>query len=386
MILGDVICYDVIGDFMFRKNKFHNNEELLQEKEEYVSETTEENVPQTVEEYDDVEDEEYYDEQSDYDYIRERILYFVRKFVNVKIIATVLVVLIFVQSLTAIILSGVVLRSGSFVESEKSHKIIRKTLSTEEQLQWITLKAGDKYIENTDGEKLHAMELKNYSTSHSYIIMCHPFTAGAKDLAAHAYHFYDLGFNVLLPDAGGCGERKEKNVNMGWYDRHEILLWVDEIIKSDKEAKIFLFGLGMGGSTVLMASSLDLPENVKGIISDSAYSDVHELFKANIKELYSVPSFPVVNIASLYVDLTQGWSFKEASALEQVKNAKVPVLFIHGGDDNVVPVSQSNDLYEACGAKGSDHLLISGASHCKSLEANEEKYWLNVDSFILDNI
>lgn len=363
---------------MIEENKALNNAELETE-EEYSAEEIEQNPDSDA-------DDEYYDEQSDFYFIRERILTVVKKLLNVKIIAVVLAVIVFAQGITGIILSGSVLRSGSFAASEKSGKIIRKTLSNDAQIQWLLSKSNDKYTENEEGSKLHAVELKNYSTSHSYIIMCHPFTAGVKDMAAHAYHFYDLGFNVWLPDAGGCGESEEKTVNMGWLDRHNILLWINEIIKEDKEAKIFLFGLGMGGTTVLMASSLELPENVRAIISDSAYSDVHELFKANIKELYNVPSFPVVNIASLYVNITQGWSFKEASALEQVKNAKVPVLFIHGGDDNVVPVSQSNDLYEACAARGSDHLLISGASHCKARETNEEKYWMNVDSFILDNI
>ena len=202
----------------------------------------------------------------------------------------------------------------------------------------------------------------------------------------YAYHFYDLGFNVILPDARGYGESEYKKLNMGWLDRHDVLLWAEEIVKTDSKANIFLFGVGMGGSTVLMASSLELPDNVKGIISDSAYADVQEAFKENIKDIYGVPSFPVVNIASLYVKLTEGWSFKEADALEQVKNSKVPILFIHGGEDEVVPVSQSNDLYEVCSAKGSDHLLISGATHAKTLETNTEKYWSNIDLFILDNI
>ncbi len=351
--------------------ELQNNEEI-QENEEYTGETESEEV--------------YEDEQEEYVYSEPRIITILKRILNKKVIAVVIAVVILLQALTSVILANSVLSSGKFSDSDKSENIIRKSLSEQKYIDWLTSISTDKYIENSEGSKLHAAELKNYETSHSYIILCHPMTAQAKDLAVYAYHFYDLGFNVMLPDARGCGESEYKKLDMGWYDRHDVLLWVDEIIKSDKDARIFLFGLGMGGSTVLMASSLDLPANVKGIISDSAYADVHELFKENIKNIYGVSSFPVVNMASLYVKLTQGWSFKEADAIEQVKNAKVPVLFIHGGDDNIVPVSHSNDLYEACSAKGSDHLLISGASHAKARETNEEKYWLNVDLFILDNI
>lgn len=356
---------------MSENTELRNNEEI-QETEEYTDETQDEEV--------------YEDEQEEYVYIEPRVITILKRILNKKVIAVVIAVVILLQALTSVILSNSVLSSGKFADSEKSENVIRKELSEQKYVDWLTNKATDKYIQNSEGSKLHAVEIKNYDTSHSYIILCHPMTAEAKDMAVYAYHFYDLGFNVMLPDARGCGESEYENIDMGWSSRYDVLLWIDEIIKTDKDAKIFLFGVGMGGSTVLMASSLDLPANVKGIISDSAYKNVHELFKENIKNIYGVGSFPIVNMASLYVKLTQGWSFKEADALEQVKNAKVPVLFIHGGDDNIVPVSHSNDLYEACSAKGSDHLLISGASHAKAVDTNEEKYWLNVDMFILDNI
>ena len=158
------------------------------------------------------------------------------------------------------------------------------------------------------------------------------------------------------------------------------------IVKKDDKAKIFLFGVGMGGSTVLMASELNLPDNVKAIISDSAYSDVKALFKENIKDFYPVPSFPAVEIASLYVKATEGWSFGDADVVESVKKSQVPVLIIHGAEDTIVPVDQSNDLYEACPVKGSDHLLIRGAMHAQTQNFKSEKYWQGVDEFILKNL
>ena len=347
-----------------------------------MSENTElQNAEQTED-----NEEVFEDEQEEYVYTESKVVTLLKRIFNKKVIAVGIAVVVLIQVLTSVIVSGLVLDADKFIKSEKSEKIIYGELSDKSYVEWLSGKATHKYIENSEKSKLHALELKNYDTSHSYIIVCHPMTFNAEDMAVYAYHFYDLGFNVILPDARGYGESEYKKLNMGWLDRHDMLLWAEEIVKTDSEANIFLFGVGMGGSTVLMASSLELPANVKGIISDSAYADVHGAFKENIKDIYGVPPFPVVNMASLYVKLTEGWSFKEADAIEQVKNSKVPILFIHGGEDEVVPVSQSNDLYESCSAKGSDHLLISGALHAKTLETNAEKYWSNVDLFILDNI
>ena len=319
-----------------------------------MSENTElQNAEQTED-----NEEVFEDEQEEYVYTESKVVTLLKRIFNKKVIAVGIAVVVLIQVLTSVIVSGLVLDADKFIKSEKSEKIIYGELSDKSYVEWLSGKA----------------------------TVCHPMTFNAEDMAVYAYHFYDLGFNVILPDARGYGESEYKKLNMGWLDRHDILLWAEEIVKTDSKANIFLFGVGMGGSTVLMASSLELPANVKGIISDSAYADVHGAFKENIKDIYGVPPFPVVNMASLYVKLTEGWSFKEADAIEQVKNSKVPILFIHGGEDEVVPVSQSNDLYESCSAKGSDHLLISGALHAKTLETNAEKYWSNVDLFILDNI
>ena len=355
--------------------------------DENIELRTEENVDDNKDVTEKTETEENLDhEQDEYDYEESRVVVFLKRIFNIKVLAVLVAVVLLVQAFTGVILAEIVLNPDGFLNSEKSGDVLTNNLSNQSQIDWLTVKSIQKSIKNEDDAEIHALELKNYDTCHSYIILCHPMTSDAKDMAVYAYHFFDLGFNVLIPEARGYGESEYKKINMGWLDRYDVLLWVDEIIKNDSNASVFLFGVGMGGSTVLMASSLDLPKNVKGIISDSAYSDVHSAFKANIKNIYAIPSFPVVNMASLYVQLTQGWSFKENSALEQVKNAKVPVLFIHGSDDEVIPVSQSNDMYEACSAKGSDHLLISGASHAQTLSKNSEKYWLNVDLFILDNI
>lgn len=320
------------------------------------------------------------------EYAESRVSAVLKRVLNKKVIALVVAVIVFLQAVTGAVLSGIVLNADKFAVSEKADLVFKGELSEKTHIEWFKSKATDKYAENSEKRKLHAFELKNYDTSHSYVIMCHPMTATAEDMAVYAYHFYDFGFNVILPEAGGYGESEYKKINMGWFDRYDIVSWAQKIVDEDEKASIFLFGAGMGGSTVLMASSLDLPANVKGIISDSGYSDVGKAFKENIKDVYGLPAFPVVNFASLYVKIFEGWSFGEADALEQVKNSKVPVLIIHGGEDEVIPVSQSNDLFEASPVKKSDHLLISGATHLQTLKTNPEKYWMNVDSFILNNI
>ncbi len=337
---------------------------------------------QNVEETEDMYDEEYY-EESKVKTVFKKIFSVV---FNKKVIAVLLVLIIVSQVVTGIVLGNIILNPEGFIASSKAEDIIRFPLSEPGYVKWLESKAEKIAMKNSDGKNLSGLSLSGNTTSHSYIIICHPLTSNSLDMALYAYHFYDLGFNVLLPDSRGYGDSEYNKISFGYSEKNDILDWVNGIVKKDEKAKIFLFGVGMGGSTVLMASELKLPENVKGIISDSAYSDVKALFKENVKEFYPVPSFPAVEIASLYVKATQGWSFADANAVESVEKSQVPILIIHGGEDSIVPVDQSNDLYEACPVKGSDHLLIRGAMHAQTQAFQSEKYWKGVDEFILLNL
>ncbi|MBO5066466.1 MAG: alpha/beta hydrolase [Clostridia bacterium] len=327
-------------------------------------------------------DGEYYEESKVKTALR-KIVSFV---FNKKMIAMLLVLIVVSQVITGVVLGNVVTDPDTFVEPSKAEKIIRFPLSEPAYVKWLESNAEKIAMKNSDGKNLSGLSLSENTTSHSYIIICHPLTSNSLDMALYAHHFCDLGFNVIIPDSRGYGDSEYSRISFGYFEKNDILDWVNGIIKKDVKAKIFLFGVGMGGSTVLMASGLDLPENVKGIISDSAYSDVKSLFKENVKKFYPVPAFPAVEVASLYVKATQGWSFSDADAVKSVENSEVPVLIIHGGEDTIVPVDQSNDLYEACPVKGSDHLLVRGAMHAQTQTFQNEKYWKSVDEFVLVNL
>lgn len=86
--------------------------------------------------------------------------------------------------------------------------------------------------------------------------------------------------------------------------------------------------------------------NVKAIIADCGYTSEWDEFKCEANALH-IPWFPVLNAASVMSKLRDGYDFKQASALEKVKQSRIPTLFIHGSDDELVPYSMLDKLYSA---------------------------------------
>ena len=95
----------------------------------------------------------------------------------------------------------------------------------------------------------------------------------------------------------------------------------------------------------------------------------------------NTPSFPIVNFTNLITILRAGYSLKDASAINQVKKSKTPILFIHGNSDKIVPCSMMDELYDAATCD-KEKLLIEDGEHAGSDLANYNTYWSTVKNFL----
>lgn len=238
----------------------------------------------------------------------------------------------------------------------------------------------DVFINSFDNLKLHGYIIKT-ENSDKWAITVHGYTNKAESMSAMAYKYHSLGYNILMPDLRGHGKSEGSYVGMGWHDRLDILKWIDLIIKENKDAKILLHGISMGAGTVMMVSGEELPENVKVIIEDCGYTSAKEQLAYNLKTMFKLPSFPILNFCSLITKIKDNYFISEASAIKQLQKAKVPILFIHGDKDKFVPFYMLDKLYNACSSK-KDKLIIKDVGHAKSESLKSDLYWNKVEDFI----
>ena len=217
---------------------------------------------------------------------------------------------------------------------------------------------------------------------HKYAILFHGYTGAAWQMAPYAKMFYDMGYDVLTPDARAHGESEGTYIGMGWLERPDVLGWINSVTGPDPEAEIVLLGVSMGGATVMMAAGEDLPDNVKCIVEDCGYSSVWDEFRLQLKNVFGLPSFPLLNAASLASKIRAGYSFKEASSVRQLQKATVPMLFIHGDADTFVPFSMLDVVYEACASAEKEKLVIHDAAHGAAADTDPELYWDTVTAFV----
>lgn len=183
-----------------------------------------------------------------------------------------------------------------------------------------------------DGLKLRAYWLPAPGGSARTAILAHGYSGEAKQMAGFArFYAEQLGWNVLLPDARGHGRSGGGYIGFGWPERKDYLGWIDwALARTGSDAEIVLHGISMGGATVCMTAGEALPPQVKAIVADCPYTSVKDELTFQLKRMYKLPPFPFLPLTSALTKLLAGYSFGEASALKQVRQAKVPMLFIHG--------------------------------------------------------
>lgn len=247
--------------------------------------------------------------------------------------------------------------------------------------KWLEEKSNysDKYIESYDKLQLHSYVVSQ--NSNKWAIVVHGYGGSGKLMSDKSKYFYDMGYNVLIPDLRGHGKSEGDYIGMGWKDRLDIISWINFIIKENPNAEIVLHGTSMGAATVLMTSGENLPSNVKAIVADCAYTSAWDEFSYQLETYLKVPSYYILNVTNMVTKLKAGYSLKEASALECVKKATVPILYIHGDKDKFVPYSMMDKLYDATSSP-KEKLTIDGGEHANSDLVSPFLYWLTVEDFL----
>lgn len=162
------------------------------------------------------------------------------------------------------------------------------------------------------------------------------------DFSGGAKLSLSMGHNLLLVDQRAHGRSQGSTISFGIKERQDLLCWVEYAVERfGKDVKILLHGISMGAATVLMASELPLPDNVKGILADCPYASPMDII-LHVGRNHPIPPWLMKPFVILGAKIFGGFDVRETDAYRAVKNAKVPILILHGESDTFVPCEMSN--------------------------------------------
>ena len=208
-----------------------------------------------------------------------------------------------------------------------------------------------------NGEKVHAWWAPQSDRNAPVLLYLHGARWNLTGSVTRIPRWNRMGFSVLAIDYRGFGKSAfanggsptEKTAN-----EDAEAAWT-YLVSRSPAAKRYIFGHSLGSS---MATHLALKQkDANGLILEGAFTSIPDMIKET-----KWGFLPVGFLVSQRFDI-----------LDRIDDVSIPILFVHGTEDNIVPVVLSERLYAA--AKAPKRLLrIEGGSHHNLTASHFDEY------------
>lgn len=207
----------------------------------------------------------------------------------------------------------------------------------------------DKYYENLKPSKIIINSADGYNLA-GYLVKCknpigsiilsHGISCNHATMLWHVEFFKRKNYDVLLIDQRGYGNSSSTISTYGFKETNDIVLWI-KYLRNLNYNTVGIFGHSMGASTALLTCNESIKPDF--IISESAYSNLHELVQFQLRSK-KIPPYVFVSMVSIVCKLFNGFMLSDIDVLKAIENTKVPILFIHGNKDGLIPNYMSDNM------------------------------------------
>lgn len=274
---------------------------------------------------------------------------------------------------------------GTKRDFPKSFRPKRKKISEKHELIAKMRTAGKKFIDSqpyetavitsNDGLKLYGHIIMPFGEVKRTLVMVHGWRRGWDDtFGIFAPFLLENNTRLLIIEQRSQGESEGDHIGLGLLEKDDVIKWTQFADRLGRGAcPIYLFGISMGASAVLLASGEPLPSNVCGIISDCGFTSPKDIAQYMIKKDFHLWPHPLISIINKKCAADLGIDMSAFSTLKALEKNKLPILFIHGKSDKFVPTSMTIMNYNACKAP-KELFLVEDAAHCQSYFMAKHEY------------
>ena len=242
-------------------------------------------------------------------------------------------------------------------------------------------------ITSEDGLRLCArlISAPKDMTPKGVIIAFHGYRSfGARDFCFQIPMLHKAGYHIMLIDQRTHGESEGKYICYGVKEHKDALLWLKKAREIYGEnIPMALFGLSMGGATVLMASGeIDNDDaQIKCIIADCPFYDSYNIIKHVLWKFHKLYPVPMIYFINFWSRFLADFNMRSPSCAEKAKDSNLPILILHGKEDVFVPTECSTKLAEELGERAR-LVLFDNAKHAESIYYGKELYETEVLGFL----
>ncbi len=194
------------------------------------------------------------------------------------------------------------------------------------------------WIESDDGVMLYGWYCRAKRPIAS-ALYCHGNTGNLSNTAHVMPHLLDSGINILLFDYRGYGRSSGRPTMHGVIADAIAAAHYHEKIRP-KHLPSILYGYSLGGA---VAAQLIRHHPFDGLILQSTFTTLPDITRV------AFPRWPLHLFSGRLFD-----------TLSIIRNLRIPLLIIHGKEDELCPCWMADALYNACGSEKQIQLVDGG--------------------------
>jgi len=236
------------------------------------------------------------------------------------------------------------------------------------------VRAEDVRIVTADGSRLHGWFLPAVGNAKGTVLHLHGNAANVSNHLPLVSWLPARGYNVLMVDYRGFGRSEGKPSLDGVVDDAAAALAYLRTRPDVDATRLIMFGQSIGGATALRLLARDARGVRLGVI-DSAFASYRGIARD------ATAGGPLAPIAALTVGVLPG---PDKDPITALKSIRVPLIFVHGARDTIIPAVNSDKLHAA--ASGSQYWSVPDAMHIMALGqpgSSREKLVQAMDAAVL---
>jgi fermentation-respiration switch protein FrsA (DUF1100 family) len=237
--------------------------------------------------------------------------------------------------------------------------------------------AEDVFFPSEDGTLLHGWFVRSTApVIHGTVVHFH---GNAQNLTAHS-SFVDWlpaeGFHLFMFDYRGYGKSEGRPSREGLYRDGVAALRHVRTLPGVDTNRIAIVGQSLGGTTALAVAGRHPELAGRALVIDSAFYSYRRIVRDKIE---LIPLLSLARVPLSYLVISDAYS--PVPVIGDI--APIPLLFLHGTADRVIPVEHSRMLHEIA-SDPKDLIIIEGGRHTSGMMDQRGEIVPRMVSFLIE--
>lgn len=255
-------------------------------------------------------------------------------------------------------------------------------------------------LHSTDDILLKGWWLPAAGAASANVILAHGVDHTRQVMLPRAAFLVHGGYNVLVLDLRGHGESAAQYASPGYLESRDILGAIRYVRDRGQHAPIVLLGLSYGAAATILVAAQS--KEVAAVVADGVFPSGTKVFE-NINRgiagnrrlkigpraiafIAECPGIPT-SAAVVYYLRTGVWLGSDlVNVVPYAAQIHVPILFISGTRDWIVPTEQVREVMAAVPSDRKSLVTIPGAQHDTTFSSAPMQYQKAVLSFLDRNL